>query len=109
MDDKQSALAYIKWISKENGGRNPIPIGNRYNPLIVFEGQKEEDGSWSADIYVEKHIDDCTSIIRLSYLVEEAPFRFLIHGNKFSLFEGRRLVAQGIIINASNDEKDYNT
>lgn len=66
MEDKRTVYACIKWISKENGGRNPIPTGIRYNPLIFFEDQKEEDGCWSADIYVEKYIDNCKSIIQLS-------------------------------------------
>ena len=62
---------------------------NRYCPIIVFPNKIAKDESWSADIYVKSQIGKYESIVKISYLSEDAPFELLREGN--------RLVATGII------------
>jgi len=96
---KKSVAAKIKWVSPEDGGKkNPFPIGVKYGPIILFEGQDMEKGSWSAEIYVIEHIGDFASKIQLSYLSPEAPFLYLKSGNKFKLYEGAKMIASGEIL-----------
>ena len=93
--------AQVEWVPFEEGGRkNRIPIKGeiRYSPIIVFEGQDISFEAWSTIIYALEHINDCTSIIQLTYGSPEAPFSYLVSGNKFKLFEGVKLVATGVIL-----------
>lgn len=79
---------------------------NAYSPIIIFENQyncpifnrnKSNVPLWSAIIFNEEIIGNA-SISILSYLVDEAPNEFLKLGNKFKLYEGINVVAQGEII-----------
>ena len=95
--------ARIKWLSAENGGRDaPVPIvnetaKNKYCPMIIFADEPSNIGSWSAEIYVKSSIDKYESEIKISYLMDNAPFDLFQEGASFKLFEGSRLVATGII------------
>jgi hypothetical protein len=101
---KKWVSAKIEWLSAEEGGqRTLIPVisnercDNRYCPIIVFPNSVINGESWSAVIYVKSYIDKYESIARISYLSENAPFELLKKGADFELYEGRRLVANGII------------
>ena len=96
--------AKIKWLSAEEGGRKiPVPVvsaeqdNNRYCPLIIFPNAIMSSEGWSADIYVQSQINKYESMIKISYLSENAPFELLQEEATFELFEGNRLVATGII------------
>lgn len=91
--------AYIKWVPPEEDGRKEkLPDNTRYCPIIVFPGT-ETDGTWSADIFVNSGTDKGESRIDISFLASEAPFALLQPGARFELYEGRRLVAKGIVGN----------
>ena len=99
MKNKKKVVAYLKWIpTEEKGRKKPIAVGIRYNPLISFDDQFIGTSYWSADIYVKKQLDNCTSIIELSYLMDNAPSENLFVGSRFSLFEGVNLVAKGVVV-----------
>ena len=94
---KKFMQAEIEWITPEDGGRKTVmPITMRYCPVIVFEQEQSGGSLWSAEIYnIEIH--DRKSIAKVSFLMETAPFHLLSQGNKFSLYEGPRVVGEGII------------
>ena len=96
---KKAVKAHIDWISHEDGGRrNVLPIGMRYCPIIIYETEQSGDTLWSAEIY-NTSINGRHSIADVSYLVDDgAPYRLLRPGNRFSLFEGQRVVAEGIVM-----------
>lgn len=96
---KRSVAAQITWKSTEDGGRkNILPIGMRYCPIIIFESDKSSDTLWSAEIY-NTSINGRVSVADVSYLAESgAPVSLLHSGNKFSLYEGQRVVAEGIVM-----------
>ena len=96
---KHAVKAQINWISLEEGGRkNILPVGMRYCPVIIFESDQSGDTLWSAEIY-NTSIDGRRSIADVSYLVDDgAPFSLLQPGNRFSLYEGQRVVAEGIVL-----------
>lgn len=97
---KKTVNAIINWIPYENGGRKKkiSVFCGRYNPIIVFEGEDISYQAWSADVYVLEHISDVISKIQLSYLFPEAPFSYLESGNKFRLYEGAKMIANGEIL-----------
>ena len=96
---KKAVKAQINWISQEDGGRkNILPIGMRYCPIIIFESEQSSNTLWSAEIF-NTFIDGRLSIADLSYLVDDgAPYRLLRPGNRFSLYEGQRVVAEGVVM-----------
>jgi len=94
---KKIVKAQINWIKPEKGGRkNILPVGMRYCPIIVFESEQTNKTLWSAEIY-NTEINERTSIADLSYLVDDAPYHLLKTKNKFSLYEGQNIIAEGII------------
>ena len=94
---KKIVKANVEWTDIENGGRKHIlPVGMRYCPHIVFEAEQKGDTVWSAEIY-NTEINGRTSTADLSYLLDNAPFHLLETGRKFFLYEGQRVVAEGIV------------
>ena len=94
---KNVVKAQINWTLPEDGGRkNILPIGMRYCPIIVFESGQSDKTLWSAEIY-NTSINDRISIADLSYLADDAPYHLLQTKNKFFLYEGQRVIAEGVI------------
>ena len=95
---KNIAQAKINWSPPEDGGRkNILPINMRYCPIIVFEAEQPGETLWSAEVY-NTNVNGRASLSNVSYLVDDAPYYLLKTGNKFSLYEGQRIVAEGIIL-----------
>ncbi len=98
--------AKIKWISKENGGRNcGVPFQkNNYAPQISIDGNNVFNGnSWSLLCYSYEYIDCLTTKSYVRFLnANDAP-DILYIGTEFELFEGPKKVADGVILN----ECDY--
>ena len=94
---KKIVEAQINWFQPEKGGRkNILPVGMRYCPIIVFEKEQTGETLWSAEIY-NTSIDGRKSIADLSFLSDKAPQLLLETGNKFFLYEGQRVIAEGIV------------
>ena len=90
--------AIIYWRAAEDGGRKDmVPPHMRYCPVIVFENEKATGSAWSAEVY-NTEIDGLKTLAKLSYLFDEAPFENLQKGNKFKLYEGKNVVADGEVL-----------
>ena len=97
---KKTVTAIITWVMHENGGRkNPMPINTKYYPIIIFSenAKPENDIIWSADITIGNSLNKNENKISLTFLVDEAPFELLEPNARFTLYEGPRLVATGVI------------
>ena len=90
--------AIIKWVKgSSEGGKQTIPyINEKYYPMLKLE---EQTGmfNWSLVVVNLKKLDVSTTISQIYFLMEEAPNNILIKGLEFSLFEGNKLVATGIV------------
>jgi len=94
---KKTVKAQINWTSVENGGRkNILPVGMRYCPIIVFESEQSGETLWSAEVF-NTSIEGRKSIADVSFLVDNAPHELLRTGNRFSLYEGQNVIAEGIV------------
>lgn len=90
--------AKLQWINELYGRRFPIHSERKYCPIIVFKDQPNDDASWSAVILFEKQDKRGDILVKLTYLSEDAPFEYLYLGHEFSLFEGNKKVADGVIV-----------
>ena len=86
--------ARITWLKVDEGGRVPPPSGTRYAPLIEIFGM---EGAWSADFYCTDLIGQ-NMLIEIGFLSSEAPSEILKKGCSFKLYEGKRLVAFGLVL-----------
>ena len=94
---KKTVKAKLTWIPIEQGGRKTVmPIGMRYCPIIVFNSEQTADSLWCAELF-NTSIEDRRSIADITYLVDNAPFHLLKPGNTFCLYEGQRVVAEGVV------------
>lgn len=95
---KKNVNARIIWIPLDNGGRKkPIPNDTKYCPIISFPENYLLE-TWSAEIVVIETNAEGESNANLSFLLDEAPFELLKKNVKFQLFEGKRLVATGVVL-----------
>jgi hypothetical protein len=93
---KKFMKAKIKWTPKKDGGKvRPIPVSMRYCPILVFD-EGQTGNLWSGEIY-NLEVKGYSSIAKVSFLREEAPFDLIQVGAKFCLYEGHRVMAQGVI------------
>ena len=93
----KTVKANLNWTPVEEGGRKVIlPVGMRYCPIIVFESEQTTDSLWSAQVY-NTSIDGRRSTADISYLSDNAPHHLLRSGAVFKLYEGQRVVAEGIV------------
>jgi hypothetical protein len=104
-------LARISWVPYQEGGRRFPPNGTEYTAPARF-GISIDDvnaPSWSLRVELgdnEQHIGE--SISRVHFLLEDAPHQELHQSKVFALYEGRRKVAAGVIVDdptlLGNDE-----
>lgn len=91
-------LARICWLSKEEGGRQMLPIGNKYAPIVKIKNSMvDSDERWSLFVNNKSKISDVESLADIKYLSDEAPDN-LVKGVEFELYEGPKLVATGIVL-----------
>ena len=94
---KRTVKANITWIPTELGGRKTVmPVGMRYCPIIVFSSEQTSESLWCAEMF-NTYINGRESVADVTYLVDSAPFHLLESGRAFSLYEGQRIVAEGVI------------
>lgn len=93
--------ARVCWISQQEGGRKVPPIGCKYSTVAYFDDNKEKwpKGAWSIVLENISGGDELNCVIAdLRFLVESGPVEFLHPGSIFHLYEGRRKVASGEVI-----------
>lgn len=96
--------AKIQWVNSEYGQRFAVPSEAKYCPIIIFDNQPNDGFAWGAVILFKKRDSDGSCLTELTYLSESAPFERLTPGNTFTLFEGNKKVAHGIVLNESAAE-----
>ena len=100
MSNKTIFIAEISWIDYKDGGRQNIPtINEKYYPIIVIEEDRFDttNSLWSIILKNKKFINANTTQAEISYLAEDAPNK-LSKDCKFKLFEGAKLVANGVVV-----------
>ena len=95
---KDIYIVQIEWIPYLQGGRKTLP-SDRYAPIIVTEGNvlDTQKDCWSVILSDIKIIDTLKTVSKIEYLSEVAP-KDLFPGRKFKLYEGSKLVADGIVL-----------
>ena len=100
---KLSAVAEIRWIPEELGGRKSPPnLGAAYSTLARFAHESDshyEQNSWSLVLdMLDAPGPDLRQRAAVRFLVDCAPENWLVPGARFALFEGKRRVADGVIL-----------
>lgn len=98
--------ATLVWAAPEKGGRKgPVPMeNNKYAPLIGIKGQKTFYGcAWSIICYNYEKTSDYTTRSYLRFLNYERAPNILAKGTMFELYEGRKLVAKGVVEKITDD------
>ena len=89
--------AIISWKTAQNGGRKTLPTGSKYAPIIKVEQEQcNDDSEWSILVTIRSILSKQQTIACMRYLSTSAPDKLKI-GDKFSLLEGNRVIATGMI------------
>ena len=106
------ALAILRWLSVDEGGRQRPPSGLRYVTLAQFQSATDEEMSepWSLIVEAPEPLDRAGTVtVTLRFLVpEHAPLHYLTPGTHFQLLEGKRKVAVGEIVRREQPEVNRN-
>jgi len=96
--------AKICWLSETLGGRKEIPFGDKYAPIIkitnpLFESDNffESDDFWSVFVFNKESIRKNETLSNIEYLSDVAPDNLSV-GVEFVLYEGKKAVANGIVL-----------
>lgn len=95
----REVAAQLKWHIRRPSGTE-YPRGKRFATPARFEHQGDDwsDNAWSVVVSAADPVaDDSTQSVRVRFLMEEAPHDWLVSGRKFELYEGRLLLAEGVI------------
>ena len=99
--------AEVRWKTREEGGRTSPPSGEGPTPyctVVRFADEPEDahpHGSWSLVIHRVKPLGPLGWLADVHFLVPDAPQHLLRAGAEFSLYEGRRRVADGQVVVAA--------
>jgi hypothetical protein len=91
--------ARLKWHVRRPAGIG-YPRGERFATPARFEHQGDDwsNDAWSVVVSsAEPVAADSTQSVRVRFLMEDAPHDWLISGRRFELYEGRLLLAEGVI------------
>jgi hypothetical protein len=92
-------MAMISWVPRDKGGRLTFPSGPQYTTVVRFD----EDQGWPADAwslavdYIRSYARGQYVYAKIHFLVPEAPHELLHEGSRFQLYEGRKIVATGLV------------
>jgi hypothetical protein len=90
--------ARISWLLETQGGRKDIPYGDKYAPIIkITNPQFESDDYWSVFVMNKILLNKNETLSDMEYLSCLAPDNLSI-GAEFMLYEGKKLVAKGIVL-----------
>ena len=90
--------ARIYWLSETEGGRKKIPNGDKYAPIIqITKPLFISDDYWSVFVMNKVVLNKNETLSNMEYLSDLAPNN-LAKGVEFVLYEGKRLVAKGIVL-----------
>ena len=91
--------ARIEWLTEEQGGRKTIPWSEKYAPVAIIKGESFDfqDSFWSLIVNNIESVSEYETIAEIHYLFDSAPDN-LYKGIEFGLYEGTKLVANGIVL-----------
>lgn len=78
----------------------PYPRGERFATPARFERQGDDwtANAWSLVVQAsEPVLPDATQPVRVRFLMDDAPQEWLSSGSRFELYEGRLLLAEGLV------------
>lgn len=103
-----STAAILSWLPARKGGREVVPSGDRYVGVARFELDTEWPGrTWSLVVRPSERMSDGRFwMASIGFLSPEGPTELLRDGSRFEIYEGRRLVASGLVIGESFDRND---
>lgn len=92
------ANAEIKWIKASEGGKKTVPdINQKYYPMLKIKDH-DKIFNWSFVVVNLKNLDESTTFSQVYFLMDNAPNNVLVKDLEFSLYEGKKLIAKGIIL-----------
>jgi hypothetical protein len=94
--------AILHWIPSNEGGRKTPPVpsaGDRYYAVVEFDGYPPVYGGsgWSLIVEFDQATYDIEHV-KVRFLSDFGPNELMVHGARFRLREGSRIVAEGRII-----------
>jgi hypothetical protein len=92
--------ALIRWLTREEGGRERPPVGPTYSTVARFSKLYDRwpDEAWSVVLDIAEPADENNRMLAgIRMLVEDAPAELLVSGSEFELYEGRKCVARGAV------------
>ena len=54
------------------------------------------------EFYIENELEENTYEVKIQFLVHNAPEKYLRIGNEFNVMDGKRIIANGLIIKDDN-------
>ena len=104
-----AAMAKVRWLRADEGGRKELPTGPIYAATAVFLGS-EDNMTWSARIYSsEEHVSIVLKFpegeastqqardVEIDFLARELVKDRLVLGARLLIMEGAHAVAEGEI------------
>jgi hypothetical protein len=94
-------IARLTWLRREDGGRDEPPSGPDYSTVAKFPDQDVDWNreAWSLVIrYLEAPNLERMHKVTVRFLSDAAPAGLLAPGSRFELWEGRKLVARGVVL-----------
>lgn len=76
------------------------PRGQRFVVPAKFDHQGDDwtSNAWSLVVESDKAVSaDGSQVVNVGFLMPEGPQQWLSSGRRFSLFEGRLLLAEGVV------------
>lgn len=108
-----SVTAQIRWLKPDEGGRQHPPSGPQYSTVARFESQTEEEwkiDAWSVILEFQQPPDESgCHIVQVRFLSPSGPSHWLELSRRFTLYEGKRRVAEGIVLFDSGPDGAYET
>ena len=98
--------AIIRFIPFERGGRTAPPMAEGYASVAKFERDpSEQPRYWSIRLRDVRQLNgpECVQA-DIEFLVpDHAPQELMEAGNRFMIFEGHKIVANGVLLSAALD------
>lgn len=102
-----SVKARVVWLDPKEGGRSSPPPGPVYSTVARFEqlADRWPNEAWSVVIEISSEGEQANAVVSVRLLApEDAPPGLLDLGSRFDLFEGRRRVAYGEVIDPGDPD-----
>jgi len=95
----KSAKALISWVPATKGGRQQPPVGPSYSTVVRFDEDKTwSNPAWSVVVdFIKSFEGGRYTYAKVRFLAQDAPQKLLHADSRFQLYEGRRMVATGLI------------